>query len=564
MQEKNKKNLKNQNIKLQPLSRRDFLTKLGIGVAGLGIFKNTALIPVTAEAATSSTTTTAGAAATARAKLVKSVRQKVLDMNLKRTFPKNPNPTSKDKAPYIENFTKGLPHNDLGEVDQAAYKALLKAINSGRLSDFERLRLGGSKKLKNPLASYCIQLDSNDNFQYKFSIAPPKISSPTGSAEMAELYWMSECRDISFSDYASSVIIASAAQDLNRFAGAKYPRDGLGNVTSDNIFRFGLSSDLTGPYISQFLYQDINQGPFIAPQRYRTVVPNKNYLTEYTLWKFTQDGNLTGIDEFDPVPRYIRNGRDLAEVMHNDRFPSHFSNAALIAQFGYKAHKNPGHPYVLSDTMDGFATFDYPHLQAILAEVMKLALQAEFVRKWVVWRKLRPEAYGGLVHNKIIQNTTHNINTEIFGSSVLDRVFSKYGTYLLPQQFPEGSPGHPSYGSGHSVYAGACATILKMWFDETSVLPGPVVANADGTALIDYTGPGAGLLTLGGEINKLAFNTAVGRLWGGIHYRSDMIEGLRLGEEVAIAYMQSQRFSFTEKYSFTFTRFDGRTVRIRN
>lgn len=48
-----------------------------------------------------------------------------------------------------------------------------------------------------------------------------------------------------------------------------------------------------------------------------------------------------------------------------------------------------------------------------------------------------------------------------------DQVAQKYGTYFLPMAFPEGSPTHPSYGSGHATVAGACTTILKAFFDES-------------------------------------------------------------------------------------------------
>ena len=51
---------------------------------------------------------------------------------------------------------------------------------------------------------------------------------------------------------------------------------------------------------------------------------------------------------------------------------------------------------------------------------------------------------------------------------------------LLPMAFPEGSPTHPAYGAGHATVAGACTTILKAWFDESFVIPNPVVTDATG------------------------------------------------------------------------------------
>ena len=87
--------------------------------------------------------------------------------------------------------------------------------------------------------------------------------------------------------------------------------------------------------------------------------------------------------------------------------------------------------------------------------------------------------------------------------------------------FPEGAPPHPSYGAGHATAVGAQATILKAFFDETFVLPNAYVASRDGKELMPYTGPDKDELTVGGELNKLAYNVAIGRDFAGVHYRSD-------------------------------------------
>jgi hypothetical protein len=130
----------------------------------------------------------------------------------------------------------------------------------------------------------------------------------------------------------------------------------------------------------------------------------------------------------------------------------------------------------------------------------------------------------------------------------------------LPQAFPEGSPLHPSYGAGHATVAGASVTILKAFFDESFVIPDPVEAAADGTSLIPYTGTA---LTVGGELNKLASNVALGRNFGGIHWRSDATESLKLGEELAIRYLTEERACCNERFDgYTLTKFDGTTVTI--
>jgi hypothetical protein len=108
--------------------------------------------------------------------------------------------------------------------------------------------------------------------------------------------------------------------------------------------------------------------------------------------------------------------------------------------------------------------------------------------------------------------------------------------------------------------AGACVTALKAWYDETFVLPEPVVASADGATLQPYMGDA---LTVGNELNKLATNYVTGRIWEGFHWRSDGIEGLQLGEAVAIGILADEHGTFNEAWGgLTLTKFDGTTITV--
>jgi hypothetical protein len=71
-------------------------------------------------------------------------------------------------------------------------------------------------------------------------------------------------------------------------------------------------------------------------------------------------------------------------------------------------------------------------------------------------------------------------------------------------------------------------------------------------------------LTLGGELNKLAANIAIGRNMAGVHWRSDYTQSLRLGEAIAIGILKEQKITYREMSTtqFKFTRFDGTTVSI--
>ncbi|CAN0336947.1 unnamed protein product, partial [Scytosiphon promiscuus] len=56
----------------------------------------------------------------------------------------------------------------------------------------------------------------------------------------------------------------------------------------------------------------------------------------------------------------------------------------------------------------------------------------------------------------------------------------------------------------------------------------------EGLELLPYDG----CLTFEGEINKLAVNVAFGRQMCGVHYRTDSVEGLLLGEIIAVRLLQ--------------------------
>jgi hypothetical protein len=130
-----------------------------------------------------------------------------------------------------------------------------------------------------------------------------------------------------------------------------------------------------------------------------------------------------------------------------------------------------------------------------------------------------------------------------------------------------GSPTHPAYGAGHATVAGACVTILKSWFKESTTLVQlgltPKEPDQTGTTLVNYTGSDAGSLTVGGELNKIASNVGLGRDIAGVHWRSDATESLKLGEQVAIGMLRDQRGCYNEVFNgFILTKFDGTTVTV--
>jgi len=72
-----------------------------------------------------------------------------------------------------------------------------------------------------------------------------------------------------------------------------------------------------------------------------------------------------------------------------------------------------------------------------------------------------------------------------------------------------------------------------------------------------------GNLTIGDEINKLASNIALGRDWAGVHYRSDGVDGLLVGEQQAIGLLQDYSRTYREQFDgFNLTKFDGTSIVI--
>ena len=113
------------------------------------------------------------------------------------------------------------------------------------------------------------------------------------------------------------------------------------------------------------------------------------------------------------------------------------------------------------------------------------------------------------------------------------------------------------------MVAGAAATVLKWFFDETFVIPHPVTTTDDGLGVVPYTGSDAGQMTVGGELNKLASNVGFGRMFAGIHWRQDVEQGMLLGEAVAISLLRDQAHLYNENYTgFTFTGFSGNKVTV--
>jgi len=528
-------------------------------------------------------------------------RIQAADIAYNRAHPCHQNNCEEIDYPYVGNFSKGLQHDSLGDVLPASYQSMLYALQTRVPADFENIQLGpGGKKLTNPQAGLAFDLQGADPQSVTLPPAP-RIDSAEVSSEMGELYWMALSRDVHFNDYSWNATVQQAIQSLNTEFSYYQPRTVYGSISGQTVFRGVYPGEAVGPYLSQFLLKGnsdpgsqpgqgrydsdgfIRYGALKIDQRRQTVQPGIDYLTDFYWWLQVQDGmDKRGMDVIDPTRRFIRNLRDLGNFVHFDNVADAFYNAAwyllqeptgdqqtssarpdIDREFPFD-QMNPYNGYVKQAPL---VTYGDIHGLRLVWETVTRALQAVWFQKWFVHRRLRPEELGGRIDNHLTGRRSYpQINGEILGSltgGLLHGYFpARWGSYLLPQAFPEGAPTHPAYGAGHATAAGALATILKAFFNEDTPIENPMVASPDGLSLMPYTGADAGSMTVGGELNKLAGNIAIGRNSAGVHWNSDYRLSLLLGEEIAIRILQEQSILYNEGGGFMLTRFDGTCIKI--
>lgn len=527
------------------------------------------------------------------------------------------------KVVGIGSFHKTLPHNQFGEVDEAAFKTFVKATKGDE--EFGDVPEGAfqppairTAPFVNPQAGLAKDRLTEKPSEYEMPPAP-KVVSEAIAAEMTELYWMALLRDVSFDKFDTDAKVQKAAQEINQKFSAVTGNPGDGSklqtgvdipgkagmispITPQNIFRLGLPGEEIGPLVSQFFIRKINYGTQTIDQQERPYKKGMNYLAKVKSWLNAQnsgngdDGNAYPLSneakaeyfEDEAKIRYISTPRDLARFVNKDALHQAYFNAALLMLSG-GAKWTRGNPYGdggrLQKREAGFGTLGGPHILALVSEVATRALKIVWHQKWQVHLRLRPEAYGGLVHMQTIglNNVKRPYGLPVWVATTTAatevRNLNKNDgeeTLLLPMAFTAGSPAHPAYGAGHASVAGICVTVLKAFFatfDNHGVPialntlkerpnpflpPAPFKTYVTGTDTngsghrTEIADPG---MTIEGELNKLAMNVAMGRTMGGVHWRTDNTRSLMLGEAIAAQILADITKDLAEKPKFEFRTF---------
>jgi hypothetical protein len=492
---------------------------------------------------------------------------------------------------FSGNYSKALLHDAVGMPNKAAFESLTNALHSGEFSDFERILVGTpgggpNSKENGPQGALAFDLEGLDSHATVIPPAPSVASAQT-AAEEVEHYWAALLRDVPFTEYPTNSLVAQAVADMNKLSFLKsaknqqYPFP----VTPQNLFRGQFVSgdgNVRGPYISQFMLQLTFLGAQPLNQQYQTFLPARgggnDFMTSVDEYQLIQNGGDSGRNvAFDPIFRFIRSGRDLAAYTRVDVLYQAYFIAGLVLS-AIKAPPNPGNPYIGAKTEKPFGTMGGPDTVGMFGEMATCALKAAWFHKWVKDLRLRPEEYGALVQANLTKSTpapqaAGALHSDVLNSAVLPIIHSNHGSYLLPQAFPEGSPTHPCYPTGHGVVGGACITAIKFFFD-ASLKMRPllnaagrdvVVPASDGLSINTYTGADRDSLDINGELNKLAHNISFGHgIHAGIHFRSSTFWSILLGEQVALSVLRDRANSYNEPFKITITKFDGTTATITN
>jgi hypothetical protein len=490
----------------------------------------------------------------------------------------------------LGTYTKGLKQSSPGIVHAATFAQFLKAcgVSSGApadLADFENAKISvpGPAKENGPLGAFSGQLIGKDSSEYGDTVVPTPFSldSVEYAIELVELYWASLLRDVPFSEYGANATAQAAAKELTALASAhpgkyKGPLDGSGAVTTGNLFRGGLNAhpkwfegELDGPYISQFCLTPTSLGAVPMDVKLKVLSAGTDYMTDPGIWADIQNGAAPTVTAaYDTNHRYLHTGRDAASYTRVDELYQAYLIAYLVASsIGFGS--NPKSPYNAFKKQKPFGTFGGPDIAATLGAVARAAINAVWYQKWRVHLRHRPEAGGGIVQllktgalNAVDTAKLGNFNI-VLNSTALNLSFLRNGSYLLSQAFPEGSPTHPAYPTGHGSVAGACITVLKFFLNGDAVFANPVIPSSDGLTLDAYPGPGA--LTINGELHKLGHNISFGHgIHAGIHWRGDTDYSLLLGEQVGIDYLEDQMWSYKENFNIPIKRMNGAIHHFKN
>ena len=433
-------------------------------------------------------------------------------------------------------FSKGFNEDDMAAALEAPAENRAAAFGAVRLKS-----IGGMKPV-NPRAGTLPQAALLDD------LPPfPADDSATTSAELVQCAM------------ATAWLANVPLRDLRTtIQAAGNPLEGLevelgAPVRPAAAFRLVDQGGDKSPMISQFLLRPFEAGSLAVDMRHRLDVGHYGYRPEALAALL--NGKPIESQVTSSRTHYIHSLRALASSMRQDP-PFLYGLLASCLLDALRVQRSGLFPTL--PTEQGF-TFYGGQLdaQCLLVQAVRQAMSMVcWAQKWARGseQRSRPEE---LLANP---ERLHPLWAER-GAPLLARY--GFGAHL-PMFAASGSPMHPSYVSGHAVIGGAVATVLNAVYRDGPWPVGMVQANETGMELVpaNATAP-----TIHGESRKLGENYGMGRVVGGLHYLSDVRQGLLLGQRVAEqvlrqAKAEARTLGLEEWGLITFEGYDGTVVSI--
>lgn len=372
---------------------------------------------------------------------------------------------------------------------------------------------------------------------------PPAISSAAMAADLLEVALLGLMADVPMDQWASDPIAVRGAETLAAFPAGILSADLCRDHGVDGLGRMHAGrrpADRVG-----VLLREPIPTAWGTPYSFASRRRENWYLTTEAAWRAAQQGGLPGqhpdlpAQQLGPVTP-IATGRDLASLVQSD--PPGSIPLAVVQQL--QAARAPRSGRLPSGRNDaGFVG----RLQAVEinngpAAALSQAFRLGWRLKWIDYRLERPEelwprAAAGELHPIMMQ----------LGGWVFDEIEARHGDRrFLPQVYAGGCPCHSDWPSGHAIDAGVGATILK-------------TAYADGPLRMVS---GAQMASVHEAIDTAMWNVALGRVIAGIHSMGALREGMRLGQAMAVRYLDQQRSGPYVVGAVSFVGVDGRPVTI--
>lgn len=175
--------------------------------------------------------------------------------------------------------------------------------------------------------------------------------------------------------------------------------------------------------------------------------------------------------------------------------------------------------------MKGFYSGGEPFFVNVNQKVQERLFQHTRRQKYQT-NRIRPEELAGRIEFGLPVGVQDDFDLTTFKNHPAVKYSkAKYGTYLLPQAYPEGSPAHPDYTQGHTALCIAGITTLKRFYDTGFVIDDLVLINGIPTK--------QGKITVNEALDRVCLMIGMSRVMNGVHFVNSYYDAVPVLTKIA-------------------------------